>query len=496
MRELQLEFITNPTTKRLIKILSLIEKEYFFTIVELSQKMNVTQRTIATDVKHIKEYFGDSILINTGYRGHSFVVKKSDLYQKKKKHLFKSECFFEIIKNIFFDKRFKIDELAHKYHLSESTLRRLLKNTNKVLEIYGLKWSSNPLFIQGKEENLRKFFFDFYYKGVDMDHNIIPDFKMKKLLKNKLIEKKPNFEIGSGATIASFYYTFYIAVIRASLGYNVSIPEEFIRLACTGNSFSLFNELKPSIKEYYNTNLSVSECAWIYLTNICKRSLFNKEAEYKFCQKFRKSSNIENITKKYLNYMGVKSTEKSQISIFLNSFFLSREVNYSIAPVLNKESSDIKEDILLINRESYQRNLKFLSKQKNTFLTESYMEDICVSLTIYSNMIFDLYNKSKIVCFLLEGDHFVCQQIQKRARQHFGEKHWLIFEPDQYVKQQTINSNSIDLIVTNYSQHLLDNIHETEYVLLKPIPDENDWLNLEKKINNYTDFHIRNNLTI
>ena len=61
MRELQLAFISNRTTARLFRLLSTIERDRVFTIGDLAERNQVTQRTIANDIKYMKEYFGDSI---------------------------------------------------------------------------------------------------------------------------------------------------------------------------------------------------------------------------------------------------------------------------------------------------------------------------------------------------------------------------------------------------------------------------------------------------
>ncbi len=69
--------------------------------------------------------------------------------------------------------------------------------------------------------------------------------------------------------------------------------------------------------------------------------------------------------------------------------------------------------------------------------------------------------------------------------QQFGTKHTLTFLPLQHLIQEMLNDNYIDLIVTNYNRYLLDYIIETDYLLLKAVPDEHDWRNLERKIDLY-----------
>jgi len=55
MRELQLAFISNRTTARLFRLLSTIERDRVFTIGDLAERNQVTQRTIANDIKYMKE---------------------------------------------------------------------------------------------------------------------------------------------------------------------------------------------------------------------------------------------------------------------------------------------------------------------------------------------------------------------------------------------------------------------------------------------------------
>jgi len=39
--------------------------------------------------------------------------------------------------------------------------------------------------------------------------------------------------------------------------------------------------------------------------------------------------------------------------------------------------------------------------------------------------------------------------------------------------------------VTNYNRYLLDYIIESDFLLLKAVPDDHDWQRLERKINPY-----------
>lgn len=168
--------------------------------------------------------------------------------------------------------------------------------------------------------------------------------------------------------------------------------------------------LKDGINKLYGVELAKEEFAWIYLVTICKRNLDREASEEKFYQQFHQGSEIAKLTEAYLQEFEFTNESYAKIKIFLRSFFLSRKVNYALAPALNKEAQDIKESLMLSDNENYQRNLRFLKKhQRKDFLAAPYLEDICVSLTIYSDLIFYFYSPTKRIYFILEGDHFICQ---------------------------------------------------------------------------------------
>ncbi|MEI1233286.1 helix-turn-helix domain-containing protein [Enterococcus mundtii] len=486
MRDLQLAFISNRVTSRLFKLLSVIERHRFFTIGELSEKTQVTERTIANDLKYMRDYFGESIILTSGNSGFVFEEKKPLVYQERKQSLLENECLFEIIGNIFYGKLFRVDELADHYHYSESAFRRMLTQSNSVLKSYGLQWSSNPLTIKGDEASLRKFFKDFYYEGIETDYTALPDPALHELILTQLNGKLGNYSIGSGTTPAAHYYTYFIAFKRASLGYSINLPEELTSLAYTGADFSLLYSLKESLEKLYGIEFSKKEFAWIYLVTIGERTIDRADQEQLFYDHFHHGEESDHLTERFLQMYELPRTNRQTVTAFMRTFFLSRELNHLIAPALNKEMTDIKEAVIHSDYQAYLRNLHFLKEQTLvSFIASPYLEDICVSLTLYSGLILDLYSPAKTIYFLLEGDHFICQYIRTRAIQQFGAKHRLTFVPLQSLTIESLQQNEVDLIVTNYSRYVMDYVIETEYLLLKEVPDDQDWHQLEQTIDPY-----------
>ncbi|MGH1812413.1 helix-turn-helix domain-containing protein [Enterococcus entomosocium] len=105
MRELQIAFITNAEIRRTMRILTILEREQQFTIVELSERLTISQRTMIKDIQSIKNYFGDSISLVSQHKGFYFEERNRLTYYEKKEQLLEQEVLFEIIESIFYGER-------------------------------------------------------------------------------------------------------------------------------------------------------------------------------------------------------------------------------------------------------------------------------------------------------------------------------------------------------------------------------------------------------
>lgn len=484
MKKLQLSFLSNKTTVRLLNILEFIERKKFFTLRELADKSNVSERTIATDVKYLKEYFGDCAMFTSGSKGYLFEEIDLSKYKEQKKELFVNECLFEIIEHIFYGEFEHMDELAHRYNYSESTFRRLIVHSNAILEEYDLCWSSNPLKIEGNEASLRKFFKDFFYEGIETPYTFIPDSDLQEFILRKGEVNLGYYEVGTGTTPQAFYYTLFIAIKRFSQGECVSVPIELQKRVYQEKDFSVLQAIAKIIEREYKLKLSNEELAWVYLITVCKRTVDRCDQEKLFYQRFNLWPEIDYVTEQFLAAHSISSKDQLMIAPFINAFFLSRKINELLAPVLNKEMLDYVEYVIHYDQKNFEINRKFLQKYQDQLLfTPAHMKEICASLTLYSTMIVENYSSPKKILFLLEGNHFICQSIRSRVIKLYGSQHQLQFVPLQMLSKDFLKNEAIDLIVTNYSRYVSNLIGDTNYLLIKEVPDEQDWLDIAERIN-------------
>ncbi|WP_438713304.1 helix-turn-helix domain-containing protein [Enterococcus sp. DIV0806c] len=482
-------FITNSEIKRWMQILTVIEREKHFTIVELGERLGVSQRTMIKDIQSIKKYFGKSISLFSNYSGYHFEELIRIDYLEKKDQLLEKEILFEIVGNIFYGEIMTLSELAHQYNYAESTLRRFLVKTQPVLDSYGLTLCFKPISFQGDEANIRKFFFDFYYYGDQTPFTIYPPEELHQTILRELSGKLGKYELGTGITISAFYYYLYITMIRVQQNQYVSLPSWLKKRDYQENDFQLLYSLQAVIKKEYNIWLPIEEFSWLHLRIITKRTVERMDPENLFTQRFNRwPAAIELVVMDYFADPFFDKWDTVVLKQYMTSFFVSRMINEAIAPVLNKELAEVITTLKENSPQLYFNHVYFFQQHASLLdFSPEYFEDIVVSFTLYMGLVFQHYQPEKRVLFLLEGNYLVVQAIRQQARQQLEERHQLLFMPLQGLTQDRIDSEQVDLIVTNYRPYVWEYQLQTDYILLNNIPDTNDWDLVKNRLNPLAD---------
>ena len=84
MRELQLNFMLNKTTVRWLQMLNTFERERTCSIASLANKLDVTQRTISSDIKELKTYLQEAAEFTLEANGYHFrkLIRKDTCLKK------------------------------------------------------------------------------------------------------------------------------------------------------------------------------------------------------------------------------------------------------------------------------------------------------------------------------------------------------------------------------------------------------------------------------
>ncbi len=471
-----MSFITSPSTKRWMQILTIIEREQVFKVGILSERLAISQRTLVKDLRLIKEHFGECIELVSGNSGFHFEERNRVLFKEKKEQLLNQEVLFEIIGNIFYGEVVDLNELAYRYNYAETTLRRFIARVQPALKEYGLSLSFTPVTLVGDEASIRKFFFDFYYVGESTPYTIRPPEGLHHVILKGLSDKLGKYEVGTGLTISAFYSLLYITIVRAQKEHYVSIPEWAKELVYQENDFKLLEILKEVIFKEYGVSLPKEELAWLHYMIICTRTINQYDREKTFLARFNFWTEVKPIVKAYFAGAEFKGWDQSLLEDYLTSFLVSRKLNEVICPSLNKRQAEEVASIKTYHRESYYKNKAFLEKYKEelAFATE-FMEDIAISFTTVSDLLRDYYQPKKNILFLIEGDSMVVQMIRLQAIRLFSNKYQVIFLSLHELTEERLKADQKVLIVTNYRPYILDYGLTDDYILLSSIPTKKDW---------------------
>ncbi|TPR55091.1 helix-turn-helix domain-containing protein [Enterococcus sp. OL5] len=151
-------------TRRWLELLAALEEQEHTTAVVLSEQLVCSKRTIHTDLKDLKMYFGPTILLLGNDVGIHFSFLDPSGYMEKKQALLEKEPLFLYIDRILEDKKEPNQTLAVYLKLPSASFNRMKRQLAKFLRsTYGVTIDATNTLI-GSEPAVRQFIYDFYFR--------------------------------------------------------------------------------------------------------------------------------------------------------------------------------------------------------------------------------------------------------------------------------------------------------------------------------------------
>lgn len=176
---------------------------------EMSQLLNVSDRTIRSDIAYINIYY-DNILIESDIRKGYHLSKETPLslsahIENIIPQTSSQRCFYIVHELLFKKNELNLVYLMDKLFISDSSLGNDLKEIKKILETYPtlkLKRYKNYISLEGNEKNKRELYIDLLgkklrknYLNLDFLATLFPNlkfFRIKELLENIFNKHKCN----------------------------------------------------------------------------------------------------------------------------------------------------------------------------------------------------------------------------------------------------------------------------------------------------------------
>ncbi|MBO1097899.1 HTH domain-containing protein [Enterococcus casseliflavus] len=164
MNSLFYELLYNGKTKRWFELLDTLEEKEQITTKELGEQTGVASRTIFSDLKKLKSYFGQSIRLIGDESGHHFSLIDPQAYYQKKQTLLGDDALFLFLDQLAAGKRLENHQWVHYLNLSSAQFARIKRHLQELLKTrYDLKLVSKTNQLTGEEASIRQLFYDFYF---------------------------------------------------------------------------------------------------------------------------------------------------------------------------------------------------------------------------------------------------------------------------------------------------------------------------------------------
>ncbi|WP_336683000.1 HTH domain-containing protein [Enterococcus casseliflavus] len=127
MNSLTFQLVTNSVNRRSLILLAYMENEQILSVKQLSEKASISRRTILTDLKALRTFFGDTISLEGTHHGMKLVIKDHGEYYKKRRSFYEREPLILLVQAFYAGQTFPFLAWIRAMHISESTANRLLK---------------------------------------------------------------------------------------------------------------------------------------------------------------------------------------------------------------------------------------------------------------------------------------------------------------------------------------------------------------------------------
>lgn len=455
--------------KREIKILELLLKiESSISIKELSQILEVSDRSIRYDIENINSYLNEFELIpiekqSKGYLSYSKLDIEKLLFQSSDNNEnFYSQYRDELILiKIAFEDNINIPTICEEFNLSRSTIKASIKNSEKILDTYELKLVLNPqkgLKLSGSEENIRKFQLKLLNQFRFNQENSNYKFEFLKKYISKYFGKTDlnNIKIFINYIINSLGKVISDEAYITLLNYTVIVVErlrENNTLVYSQNSNFFQHSLEFEIVNKAVSLLEVSENIQLNINEIIKFTDYLL-GSHSYSTSFSSLDNwieIDILIKKIITQF----SEISTINLNDDTLLLEGLVNHIKPTVYRiKNKIELENSILEEFLSSYSEIFTITKKALDIlekFLGESIPDSEIAFIGVHFKSALDRHQKSNtsiknivIVCGLGYGtSKLMAQQIKNRYNVN------IVDTIPYYQVEKFIQTKDIDMIITN-----------------------------------------------
>ncbi|EUJ35019.1 mga helix-turn-helix domain-containing protein [Listeria weihenstephanensis FSL R9-0317] len=477
MNHFYLQIIADKKIKRQVSLLQRIhDADYAITLEEISEEFHVSQKTLERDIRELEQAFPErdffSISKVQGYRINDKLAIDDLLMVVSKQ-----SPLFQIISNVYEEIFLSIDEWADELFLSTSTLYRYLQHLRALLAEFKLTLTTNPVDIQGKEENIRYFYYYFSITLMICPWNIAQDkSNMISLKKNYLFFMK---EVGYDVYIQHRSILYWIKVIshRIEQGHFVKIDEAFKAEQMKTPRYHYVHQLARETLDPELDN-AMPEDEVIYIDLLLLENYLYKERDEIVMQRLYESKSwhegLREFVELFFSDSKIEKPDESSLSIFM--FYLENVLLLSrLTPLFQRNFYEINQFVKLNHPILYEHWLnELVTSDIPEIKSLEYKEDVAVNLAMFTYYVtHQSYQAKKHILFALDGKKAYMNYMQVFVNEFISKHSKVTFISNKRVTNELIHELGVDMLVQNYRDETV--ITECLQYRTSRLPNMHDW---------------------
>lgn len=463
---------------RLARILNIMEQKQSVTVDYLSEKMDVSSKTIKNDIKEINNSLkGHAIIEN---KNNSYILYIFDIsqYEQLKNEVYMHDDFmnspnsrtvFIMQKLMNTDCPYLTDELAYDMNIGRTTVNGDLKKLRKMLEGYNIQIegkTNTGISLKGNELDIRFFILENMYEGIYKKYPIDLD------LIDAIKEIALKYELDSVSV--EYFIKFFTIMIDRFLKGNpiVKLDEKYMELK-ENSSYIFAKEISDKISKILMTDLPEEEILFISIPIAGMRTPTNA--------KTIEMLNIKKDTEELISK--IKDIIKQEMNINIYSEQVMQEFMYHIKFMINRMKYGFKirgidtEEIKNSNSVAYavaELAADVIEKEEKVDISK---EEIAL-MSVYFGIMIDKSNleKNKIysIAIICGTGRISARVVESNLKKIIKNETVMDIYSDSKINSEILNS--YDLVISTVK---LDIDTDTEIIYIKDVLDKSE---LKRKI--------------
>ncbi|MBC2098238.1 HTH domain-containing protein [Listeria booriae] len=481
MDRLHLDLVIEKKNRRHIEIVSYIyNSKYPLTADELSDYLRVSVKTIQRDILEIQNLLPTNVYIITMSNTSYELKLPHDVTLKDVIEIFtESSLLFTIIDSIYHGIQLDIHDWALELFSSQSSLYRHLNTLKKLLVAFNLKLSLTPVDIVGKEEDIRYFYFNYFYNAKNSPKMEVPS-KQIYTFHEKSLQRFEKYE-HANIDIQYHRFLYWIMVInqRVSLGHTIQMPDDIKAYQQTKPVYHYFDKYMHFWAEEFDLPVNTPDETAYFSIIFYDTLIYKKEdlREVVYGDEYTQQKDVLHFLQESFTALNLPMPTNDDLLIYENYFYYVYSMS-RLTPLLHTNTYEVNRYIKKEHPSIFATWVKtasdspFLKKIKGI-----YTEDIAVNLTMLTRSIFyDNNMEKKHILFSFDGRNAFLNYLSTLAKNYSANNMKISFIPNRHITKEILRESKVDILVLNYESPFdLEKCPHICVYQTNHIPSKQDW---------------------